>query len=158
MSSFIDGIFEESASIFADGVLIAGELPGIFINGVQVSFDMVMFSAGMADIDARNLMEGQQLTFRLIPRLNALDDTVFPPVLLWSTLNLTSATAALQYYNGTSWVNMVSGTTYDEVTTSELTLITTALLTQGVFRVMLSRNAITSNKIDKFSVSVSLTQ
>ena len=142
--------------IFGGGRPIDPGEGGIFGGGRPITFSVTL-PDGSATLVARILREGNSLTFQLVSKLNALDDTVFPEIQSWSDLNLISAVAILRYHNGTTEVTMVSGQDYDEVTTDELTLNTASLLSGGNFQVFLSDNSITGNKIDKFSVDIVLT-
>ena len=130
----------------------------LFIPVFGGMLDAVTLPDGAVSLTARVIREGDILSFRLTPRLAELPDSDFPPITRWNQLNLQSATATLTYHNGTVWVTMVANQEYDEVTTAELTLVTTTLLSAGTYRVMLAEDSITGNKIDKFSVDITLVQ
>ena len=55
-----------------------------------------------------------------------------------------------------AWTNMVSGTTYSEVTITELTLDTDLLLSSGMLMASLALNAISEDKDDLFRIKVDL--
>ena len=56
-----------------------------------------------------------------------------------------------------AWNDMVSGTEYDDVTTTELTLDTSTLLSDGTLSASLVLNAISEDKDDLFRIAVEIT-